>query len=276
MELSIGGHRVWVETIGFGGALVTLHGGPGLDHSWFRPALDPLASKAKVVYYDQADCGRSARDVPLANGFGTWVDELDGLRAALGVERMVLLGHSGGSMLALSYAVRFPAHVAGMVLIAAAPKFDFVPAAIEEGRRLHGEAAIQKWTAAVSQPARDDAHFRQIWREVLPLYVHRYDAAALDPVEARALYSAAALSYGLGVATPAFDVTAQLGSIRAKTLLVSGKYDWICPLDAGPRRVAAGIPGARLEVFEQSAHFPFLEEPARFVKVVGDFLDALE
>lgn len=276
MELQVGGHSVFVETLGHGGALVTLHGGPGLDHSWFRPALDPLSAKAKVVYYDQAGCGRSARDVPLAGGFGTWVDELDALRAALDAERMVLLGHSGGAALALEYAARFPSHLAGLVLVSAAPKFDFIPHAIAAGQRLHGEAAIQTWIAAVSRPARDDAHLREIWRSVLPLYFHRHDPGAIAPIEARALYSAAAFNYGMGGAASSFDATGALGGIRAKTLLISGKDDWVCPIEHGPARIAARVRGARLEVFERSGHYPFIEERERFVQVVGAFLDALE
>jgi proline iminopeptidase len=276
MELRVAGHSVFVETLGHGGALVTLHGGPGLDHAWFRPALDALSTKAKVVFYDQADCGRSARDVPLEGGYGTWVAELEGLRVALGVDRMVLLGHSAGSQLALAYAAQFPANVAGLVLCAASAKFDFMPQAMEMGQRLHGAAKMQEWIAAVSAPARDDAHYRAIWKQILPLYFKRFDPRVAAEIEARARFSAAALNYGMGVAAPAFDVVAQLPSIGAPTLLVNGASDWLAPHDACTRPLLAGLPHARLEVFEQSGHFPFIEERARFVKLVGEFLDALE
>lgn len=279
MELRVAGHSVFVETLGHGGALVTLHGGPGLDHAWFRPALDSLSNKAKIVFYDQAGCGRSARDVPLEGGYGTWVGELEGLRVALGAERMVLLGHAAGSQLALAYAARFPANVAGLVLCAASAKSDFAPQALELGRRLHGAAKIQEWTAALSAPVRDDEHYRAIWKQLLPLYFKRFDAGAVAVVaeiEARARFSAASLNYGMAVAAPAFDVVAQLPTITAPTLLVTGASDWLAPHDACTKPLLAGLPRVRLEVFEQSAHFPFIEERARFVKLVGDFLDALE
>jgi proline iminopeptidase len=276
MEIQVQGHSVFVDTVGHGGAFVTLHGGPGLDHTWFRPFLDPLSNKAKVVYYDQADCGRSARDVPVANGFGTWVDELEGLRGALGVDRMVLFGHSAGSFLALEYATRFPDRVAGLVLVSTAAKFDFIPQSIEACRKLHGDAKTQAWIDAVSAPARDDDHFRAIWNQVVPLYFKQCDPRVVAEIDARARYSAAALNYGFGVAAPAYDVRAKLGVIRAPTLILSGAYDWVCPTELGAKPVQQGIAGARLEIFENSAHYPFIEERERFLKVVGGFLDGLE
>jgi proline iminopeptidase len=276
MELQLAGHSVFVETLGHGGALVTLHGGPGLDHSWFRPALDGLATKAKVVYYDQADCGRSARNVPLQGGYDTWVTELEALRVALSVDRMVLLGHSAGSQLALEYATRNPARVAGLVLGAASAKFDYVPAAFALGQQLHGAAKMQEWITAVSTPTRDDDDFRATWRRLLPLYFKRLDPAVDADIDARARYSAAALNYGLGVAAPAYDVRAKLPNVTAPVLLVNGANDWLTPHDACTKPLLEGLPNARLEVFAESAHFPFIEEPARFTKLVGDFLDALE
>ncbi len=248
---------------------------PGLDHTWFRPALDPLAGKAKVVFYDQADCGRSARDVPLEGGYDTWVAELEALPGALGVDRMVLLGHSAGSQLALAYAARYPANVAGLVLLAASAKTDFFPQAIEAGARKHGAERIREWVAAVSAPVRDDDGYRALWKRILPLYFKRFDPAVCDEIDARARFSAAALNYGMGVAAPAFDVRAKLPSIAAPTLLVNGAHDWLAP-ETCAQSLLAGLPRARLEVFDQSAHFPFLEERERFVKVVGEFLDGLE
>ncbi len=228
-----------------------------------------------VVYYDQADCGRSARDVPLQGGYDTWVTELEALRVALGAERMVLLGHSAGSQLALEYATRNPARVAGLVLVAGSAKFDFLPAAIALGQQIHGAAKMQEWITAASTPARDDDDFRATWRRMLPFYFKRVDPAVAADIDARTRYSAAALNYGLGVAAAGYDVRAKLPSVTAPVLLVNGASDFLAPHEA-VKPLLDGLPKVRLEVFAESAHFPFIEEQARFTKLVGEFLDALE
>ena len=63
-------------------------------------------------------------------------------------------------LLALAYAARYPANVAGLVLLAASAKTDFFPQAIEAGARKHGAERIREWVAAVSAPVRDDDGYR--------------------------------------------------------------------------------------------------------------------
>ena len=94
-------------------------------------------------------------------------------------------------------------------------------------------------------------------------------------IDARTRYSAAALNYGLGVAAAGYDVRAKLPSVTAPVLLVNGASDFLAPHEA-VKPLLDGLPKVRLEVFAESAHFPFIEEQARFTKLVGEFLDALE
>ncbi|CAN5277693.1 hypothetical protein BH09PSE6_BH09PSE6_15460 [soil metagenome] len=80
--------------------IVTLHGGPAAGHRYLRPYA-ALATDRPVVFYDQSGCGRSARPADLALYTPErYVDELEALRIRLGLEQMILLGHSWGGLLA--------------------------------------------------------------------------------------------------------------------------------------------------------------------------------
>lgn len=114
------GGRVYVRVNGrIHGAkppIVMLHGGPGGDHEHFMPAV-ALADERAVVLYDQLDCGQSDRPNDPKNWrVDRFVDEIDLVRKALGIDRWHLLGHSWGGTLALEYGARRPAALRGLAM----------------------------------------------------------------------------------------------------------------------------------------------------------------
>ncbi len=134
--VDVPGGRVWYEIVGEGNGtpLVTLHGGPGSTHFGMEP-LRALADERPVVFYDQLGCGGSDRPDDLS----LWrterfVEELDLLRRSLMLDRVHILGHSWGTMLAMDY---YLAHSDGIVsLVMSSPFF-----------------SIERWVA-------DCAHYR--------------------------------------------------------------------------------------------------------------------
>src|SRR5437763_1185309 len=107
-------------------ALFLLHGGPGGDHAGFKTSSAALRDVAQLVYVDHRGCGRSApgdsADYTLDNN----IDDLDALREHLGLKRISVLGSSYGGMVALGYALRFPDHLANLVLVCTAPSYRFM------------------------------------------------------------------------------------------------------------------------------------------------------
>src|SRR5918911_5190804 len=94
-----------VEEVGAGFPLVVLHGGPGLDHSTFRPWLDPLGDELRLLYVDERGQGRSERVDPETLSLERFARDVDLLAEALGLERFALLGHSFGAIVATWHAV---------------------------------------------------------------------------------------------------------------------------------------------------------------------------
>src|SRR4051794_6210482 len=100
--------------------LLLLHGGPGADHSTFRPAYSALADIAQIVYLDHRGNGRSEDGPREAWNLAQWGDDVRAFCDVLGIVRPIVLGASFGGMVALAYATRHPAHPSKLVLISTA------------------------------------------------------------------------------------------------------------------------------------------------------------
>jgi proline-specific peptidase len=115
------GWETWYRVVGEDTAgrlpLLCLHGGPGSTHHYFEP-LERLAEAGRrVVVYDQLGCGASSRpEDPAVFSLALFLEELETLRAELGLERVHLLGTSWGGMLALEHVLAQPDGIAGLVL----------------------------------------------------------------------------------------------------------------------------------------------------------------
>src|SRR6266576_781481 len=98
------GVSLFVEELGDGFPLIVLHGGPGLDHSMFRPYLDPLGDEFRLLYVDERGQGRSERVEPETLSLDVFSRDVDLLAEALGLDRFAVLGHSFGAIIATWHA----------------------------------------------------------------------------------------------------------------------------------------------------------------------------
>lgn len=269
MEIHLPDTTLHAHVEGTGPTLLVMHGGLGLDHTYLRPWLDPLADDLRVVYYDHRGNGRSERPESLEGvGHGTWTADADALREHLGEDGILLLGHSYGAFLALEYAVRYAERLRGLILVSATPALDYVPEALERARARATEAEMETLTELLSGPVSDDATLREKWLRVLPVYFHEYEERYGEEMDRDARYSARAFNHAFGRCLPGYDMEPRLGEIRVPTLVLSGHHDWLTPPDLGARRLLDSVPDVHGVVFEKSGHFPFAEEPEAFVATI--------
>ncbi|HUR33879.1 MAG TPA: alpha/beta fold hydrolase [Vicinamibacterales bacterium] len=259
--------------LGTGVPLVVLHGGPGLDHTYLRPWLDPLSRGAQLIYFDQREQGRSRANTPQALTRNLWIDDIERLRLALGLDDMVLFGHSYGGFLGLEYARRYPDRLRGLILCCTAAKVDFVAAMGNAQARASAEqfeALVQGFGTSV---ATDEA-LAALWTRILPVYFHRFSERARRAFDSVS-YSAAASNFGVLHDIPAFDATEWLGQIRTRTLVLAGDHDWVMPPHTGAAALHRALPQSEVVRFRDSGHFPFIEEPDTFIDVVASWLGSL-
>jgi len=246
---------------------VTLHGGLGLDHSYLRPWLDPLAEQMQVVYYDQRANGRSTGSAG-AITMQRLADDVDAVRRRLGHERISLLGHSYGGFVALQYALTYPERLAAMVLCDTDARGPEGASIQRELRRLG--AAPEAIEALGTTVTSDD--LTGWWSKVSSLYLPHSEPSTAHRVVERLVYSETARAAG-NRALAAWDVSGRLGEIRAATLVIGGRDDFLFAPDRA-ELLAAGIPGAELRIYDASGHMPFVEEQERFLGDVGSFVVA--
>ena len=114
-----GKYKVWTKKVGAGKIKVlTLHGGPGVTHEYFE-CFEDFLPQAGVEFYYYDQLGSFYSDQPDDKSLWTidrFREEVEQVRAALGLEDFFLYGQSWGSMLAIEYALKYQRHLKGLVL----------------------------------------------------------------------------------------------------------------------------------------------------------------
>lgn len=259
------------EFHGHGPTCLTLHGGPGMS-SGLWPALSPLAKKVRLLVYDHRGHGASSGMIPARGAFDVLADDAAALAKELGITRAHVMGHSNGAFVALHLALRHPNTVDRLVLVGGAASGHFRAYAQRNAARRATRPILKALDRLWSDRLADDRAFARAWRTVQPLYFYRPTAARIARAIGPLTFTLAARRRILPQ-YDRFDLRSELGRIRAKTLVIGGRHDWITPPECAVE-LSAGIPGAVLDIFETSGHYPFIEEPTRFTRSVGDFLIA--
>jgi proline iminopeptidase len=274
MLATLNGTEIFYEELGRGRGILVMHGGLGFDHTYFRPFLDPLAEQGRLVYYDHRIHGRSGRPPLETLTHEQLVEDAEALRKHLGLGQMVLIGHSYGGFLAQELALRHPNSLAGLVLLCTAPAIDYPEAIMANAQRRGTPEQLAVVNKLFSNQIRTDEELREAWQVVLPLYFLNFDPALAAELDRKGSYSGAALHRAFSELIPRFNVAERLGEIRTPTLVLGGRHDWITPPEQS-ERLQRGIPGAELVIFEQSGHYPFVEERERFLAVLQGWLKRL-
>lgn len=113
------GAKLFYKIIGSGEPLLVIHGGPGLDHTYFLPHLEKMADSLQLIFVDVRGSGRS-RDTSLISMKQT-AEDVDVIRKALGIQKLNLLGHSHGGLVAMNYAVSYPENMKKLILVTPNP-----------------------------------------------------------------------------------------------------------------------------------------------------------
>jgi proline iminopeptidase len=279
-RLAVDGGRIWYKvsgsTTGTAIPVILLHGGPGYS-SYYLKSLEALGDERTVVRYDQLGGGKSDRisDTTMFT-IAHFVRELDSLRAYLGYQRMHLLGHSWGTILAVEYYRAHPEHVASLTLGSAALD---IPAWERNARRLVAtlpdseQRAIRtrekegKFDAPDYQAALNDFYGRYVWRHPVEADLDSLTKTVNEGIYG---YMQGPSEFTITGTLKTYDITGFLKEIKVPTLYTVGEFDEADPPTI--RRFASLTPGAQVAVLAGAAHVTPWDAPGENVRVVRGFL----
>lgn len=269
------GTQIAYHLRGEGEPLVVLPGGP-MRASAYLGDLGGLAAHRRLVLLDLRGTGDSAVPAdPATYRCDHLVDDVEVLRAHIGLDHMDVLAHSAGGSLAMLYAAGYPERVSRLVLVTATPWALGMPATAEdrlaaarlrEGEPWFAEAfpAFEAWLAGAGD-------FDPVFA---PFFYGRWDEAAQEH-DARGddeFNDEAADIYGSDGAYDPPATRSALSRLAAPVLVLAAE------LDGGPspelaRRAAHVFPNAELAVQPGAGHYPWLDDAEWFVRRVVAFLD---
>jgi proline iminopeptidase len=251
--------------------VVVLHGGPGAEHDYLLPGFDALANGRTLVYYDQRGGGRSpvGRDVPV--GWREHVDDLEALRQIWGIDRLDLCGYSWGALLAMLFAVTYPARVRSLALVSPAPAAQRERAEFEANLAARNNTPALKAERAelmVSGLRASDlaAYNRRLFELAVSGYFHNPALVrAMTPFRITGRTQQEVWS-SLG---DDFDLRPALGRLELPALVIHGDDD---PIPLATAATTADALRAPLRVLPACGHVPYVEAPETFVAALDPFL----
>jgi pimeloyl-ACP methyl ester carboxylesterase len=275
-EIALHGHRVFYRGAGSGPVIVLVHGITSTSATWAK-VLPSLAERYTVIAPDLLGHGESAK--PRGDySLGAYASGIRDLLLALGHERATFVGHSLGGGVAMQLAYQFPEHCERLVLVASGglgrgitpllraaslPGSELVLPLLANEQLLGVGRAVGRLLGRIGLRVQTDVG------EVLRGH------ASLSDGEARAafLHTLRTIVDPRGQRVDASDRLYLAQAIPF--LVVWGERDPIIPVEHA-HDAHRLVPGSRLEIFPTAGHFPHLDDPLRFVRLLIDFMETTE
>ena len=255
--------------------LILLHGGPGFDHTSYKPAYSALADIAQVIYLDHRGNGRSDAGPQESWTLAQWGDDVRAFCDALGIEKPIVLGVSFGGMVAMSYATRHPDHPGKLILVTTEAKGDsYLERRVDLFEKFGGPqvGALARRRFLEVKGQMDEAAVAA-WRMLaMPHYTRRSRAEAMGRAIVRqdVLHWFTRPGDGEG---HRFNFLPDLHRIACPTLVMGCEDDPMTPIEAQVD-IAAALPKhlVRFERFADCGHGVIADQPERGLALIRDFI----
>jgi proline iminopeptidase len=255
--------------------LLLLHGGPGFDHSIYKPAFSALSDVAQVVFLDHRGNGRSDPGPRESWNLAQWADDVHAFCETLGIARPIVYGASFGGTVALAYATRHPEHPAKLILVSAEAAGDtHLDRRVAIFERFGGPevGALARRRFLESQGHTDPASVEAWLRLAFPLYTR----TPRDPDVAKRAVRSPDVTHWFtrpGGEGHTFNFLPQLSRVRCPALVLGGEDDPMTPIEC-QADIAAALPAhlARFARFAGCGHAVVPDAPERAMALIREFI----
>ena len=278
-----GKYNVWTKRVGSGSIrMLTLHGGPGFPHDYMECFEDYLPQKGiSFYYYDQLGVGNS--DHPEDDSLWTverYRNEVEQVRAGLGLDSMIVYGHSWGGMLGIEYALAHPEHVKALIIsdmTASIKNYETYANVLRSQLSEADQATLAKYEATGNYEAPEymEVMFGKIYAE------HLLRMPWPEPVD-RAFKKFNTKIYNVMQGPNEFVITGNfkdwdrwndLAKIKVPTLLIAGSLGTMNPDDI--KRMGKLIPNSRV-VLHAGSHLGMYDDQEKYMAELVRFVTEVE
>jgi len=268
------------KAVGSGEPFIVLHGGPGMYHDELYPFFLDFAKSHRVIFYDQRGNGKStlARIDSTTFTVELMVEDLEELRKEFGIEKLNIIGHSWGGLLAMYYAVQYPGHVRRLILVDAAPvNTELLIKCYEKQISMFApeewERVQQLWNSEEYKAGNPAAHNEAMRISEGTIFSNKaviddyMNAAAFNETTAK---NAVALEEQARQMKLHIHVQDRLSSIDCPTLIINGKDDFI--VEEAPQLAHELIANSEIVWVEGAGHYPYIEQSDVFFVELDKFI----
>jgi proline iminopeptidase len=276
-DVLLNGLQIHYSVRGKGPVLIAHSGGPGADaRDWDDFAkIDDFVTIIAIHPRGSGLSGPAAGDAYLLPDYAS---DVEALRVHLGLEKPMLMGWSHGGMVAMQYAITYADAISKLILFDTSAYFgEFLSDVETPVQEFKNEPWFEESLAALKKEwageYETDEDMARLWQHEKKFYFKTFNARAQAYSEKTidSLIKVAPLRVFNEKEAPTFDLRPQLKKVKAPTLVIVGRHDFITNV-AMAGEMVKNIPQARMEVFEDSGHFAFVEEPQKFYRVIKEFV----
>lgn len=285
--IKVNGAKLWVVIVGEGDPIIIIPGGPGGAHLGYRD-FDPLTEKHhKIIYFDAFGRGKSDTAKNVAEyTIERDIDDIEGLRTALNLDKVTVLGHSYGGVVAQGYGLKYPAHLSHLILADTFHSFVMWQENDDNSNREiktnYPEIWEQLMKVREQGAVSSDQIHQDIYGKVPYGFLYAYNPSKFvggggkpypNPNNTKLYYQMVGKDgdFIVGSDIGTFDYRKQLKDLKMPVLIYSGRFDRVAvPWMA--LKFKEYCPQAQFVMFEKSGHNPQVEEPEKTFAVINDFL----
>jgi len=288
---TVNGAKLWVVTVGKGEPLLIIPGGPGGAHPAYRQ-FDSLSVKGNIqlIYFDAFGRGKSdTAKNPSAYTLERDIEDIEGLRQAMHLNKLSLLGHSYGSLVAQGYAIKYPQQLSHLIIANGFHSFVMWQENDDNSNHEIKTNYPETWAALMAIREKgavsSDEQHQEIYGQVPYGFLYAYNPSRFEPkpgVKRKAYPNSfnATLYYQMvgkdgdfivGNDIGNFDFRKQLKNLTMPILIIAGRYDRVA-VPWMQVKYKDYCPQAQFVMFEHSGHNPQVEEPEKEFSLIVEFM----
>ncbi len=285
---TVNGAKLYTVTVGTGLPMIIIPGGPGGAHPGYR-VFDSLTvnSNNQIIYYDAFGRGKSdtAKDIK-EYSLQRDIEDIEGLRKEMHLNKISLLGHSYGSLVAQGYAIKYPQNVSHLIIANGFHSFIMWQENDDNSNHEIKTNYPEVWDTLMKireqgAISSDELH-QEIYGRVPYAFLYTYNPENFtrrgskpypNPFNAKLYYQMVGKDgdFIVGSDIGNFDFRKELKSLKMPILIIAGRYDRVA-VPWMQVKYKEYCPQAKFVLFEKSGHNPQIEEPAKEFKIIKEFL----